>query len=491
MKRASETYLQSRNDRGVTVRIGTGDEAAQVNGGQRDGREQKTRSRLEQGSTAATNSPFGGNRAFGEGNSWQHGKGGQRAPGPVYVGRGSTARVPVAARRRGPSAPAAALAGLAALAVLALLLPALLASRAGDPLPPPDQGAAAATQAPMRPRSAAGAGAALAQQPGAPAPAGIADAPGAIAAAADAAAAEPTVRVYLKRTGQIETLPLEQYVTGVLAAEMPADFELAALKAQAIAARTFIIRRLAAQDTSGVPGGKADVMDTVDHQAYLSASALEKWEKQGKVAELEKLKRAVSETRGIVMTYQGQPITAAFFSASGGYTENSEEYWSLKIPYLRSVSSPWEAKINARNQETVILSIDEVYQKLGQPLPVKSATAQAGSGVSKTSFSKEKASAASFTILSHTTGGRVKEIKVGDRRYSGREFREKLGLRSSQFKIVIDGTEARITTYGYGHGIGMSQWGANGMAKQGYTTTQILRHYYTGIAFQQTEALLE
>ncbi|GIO35244.1 hypothetical protein J41TS12_01050 [Paenibacillus antibioticophila] len=487
MKHAGETYSQSRNDRRITVKIGAVNEYAQETG-QMGGREQAASSQQEQG-RAAGNFLLRGNQAFDERRDYQQGQGGQRRPEPAQMGRGSTARVPVAARRRGPSGPAALLAGLAALAALALLLPALLAGRAGDTPPPPAQGSAAAVQTPMRPGSAPGA--ALAQQPEASAPGGGSpDASGVAAAADTAAATEPTVRVYLKRTGQIETLPLEQYVTGVLAAEMPADFELAALKAQAIAARTFIVRRLAAQDTSGVPGGKADVLDTVDHQAYLPTNTLEKWEKQGKSAELGKLKRAVSETRGIVMTYQGKPITASFFSASGGYTENSEEYWSLKIPYLRSVPSPWDAQVNSENQETVTIPVDELYQKLGQAPPAKAATAPAGPGALKAS-SARKASAAQLTILSHTTGGRVKEIKVGEKSYSGREFREKLGLRSSQFTVKLDGVDARITTYGYGHGVGMSQWGANGMAKQGYTTTQILRHYYTGIAFQQAEALLE
>lgn len=485
MKDASETYSQSRNDRRITVKIGAANGYAKETG-QKDGRGQASSSRHEQGRIAAGNSLLRGNQAFGERRDYQQGQGGRRRPEPAQMGRGGTARVPVAARRRGPSGPAALLAGLAALAALALLLPALLASRAGETPAPPDQGSAA-VQAPMRPGSAAGA--ALAQQPEASAPGGAPDATG-VAAAAGTAATEPTVRVYLKRTGLIETLPLEQYVTGVLAAEMPADFELAALKAQAIAARTFIVRRLAAQDTSGVPGGKADVLDTVDHQAYLSTKTLGKWEKQGKSAELAKLKRAVSETRGIVMTYQGKPITAAFFSASGGYTENSEEYWSLKIPYLRSVPSPWDAQVNSNNQETLTVSVDEIYRKLGQAPPAKTASSQTSSGSLKAS-SSGKASVTLLIILSHTTGGRVKEIKVGEQRYSGREFREKLGLRSSQFTIKLDGADAQITTYGYGHGVGMSQWGANGMAKQGYTTTQILRHYYTGIVFQQADALLE
>lgn len=499
MKNASEPLFHTGPDRRITVKIGAGNGQVQSQRqGQVPGQADVDKREYEQGrerawveqrgqSAGGAKLTAGSGRAPGKA---EPPKPAARAewhsrPAPAHTGRGGTARWPVAARRRGGGGPAALLAGLAALAALALLLPALLTSRAGDTPPPPDAGsAAAAVQAPALPEAAAAA--ALAQQPKA-----SALGTDATIAVGNAAAAEPEVRVYLSRTGKIETLPLERYVTGVLAAEMPADFELAALKAQAIAARTFIVRRLAAHDTSGVPGGKADVLDTVDHQAYLSRKTLDQWSEGGKSEKLAKLEKAVADTRGIIMTYRGQPITAAFFSASGGSTENSEDYWTLKIPYLRSVPSPWDAQVKSDNQETVTLSIDEIYQKLGQAPPTKTASTQAGSGSSKNSSSAGKASTIQLTIMSHTTGGRVKEIKVGDQRYSGREFREKLGLRSSQFTITVDGAEARITTYGYGHGVGMSQWGANGMAKQGYTTTQILRHYYTGISFQQADSVIE
>lgn len=497
MKHASEPLVHTGPDRRITVKIGAGNGQVQTQRqGQVPGQAAVDKHELEQGRERALvekrEYPAGAKLTAGSGaapGKAEPPKPAARAewhsrPAPAPAGRGSTARWPVTARRRGGGGPAALLAGLAALAALALLLPALLTSRAGDTPPPPDAGPAAAVQAPALPEAAAAA--ALAQQPKASAPGTDAE-----ITAGTASAAEPEVRVYLSRTGKIETLPLEQYVTGVLAAEMPADFELAALKAQAIAARTFIVRRLAAHDTSGVPGGKADVLDTVDHQAYISRKTLDQWSEGGKAEKLAKLEKAVADTRGIIMTYRGQPITAAFFSASGGYTENSEDYWTLKIPYLRSVPSPWEAQAKSDNQETVTVSIDEIYQKLGQAPPTQTASTQVGSGSSKNSSNAGKASTGQLTILSHTTGGRVKEIKVGNQRYSGREFREKLGLRSSQFTITVDGAEARITTYGYGHGVGMSQWGANGMAKQGYTTTQILRHYYTGISFQQADSVIE
>lgn len=351
------------------------------------------------------------------------------------------------------------LAALAAVSALAVLLPALLVQR-GEQQAQDAAGIAAAVHSPAEGQA------------------------GGKIAGSGRKAADPDqtpVRVYLTRTGQVETLPLEEYVTGVLAAEMPTDFELAALKAQAIAARTFIVRRLAAGDTSGVPGGSADVKDTVEHQVYVSSEALRAWKEEGRAKDLQKLQQAVELTRGIIMTYQGRPITASFFSSSGGYTENSEDYWSEPVPYLRSVSSPWELRLNPQNQVTVEQDVDEVFAKLGQRAPAISALGSSGS---------KKGISNLFKVLSVTAGGRVKKIQIGDKTYSGREVREKLELRSSQFSMELDGSEVKITTYGSGHGVGMSQWGANGMAKQGYTTTQILKHYYTGISFNQVSDVL-
>ncbi len=373
----------------------------------------------------------------------------------------------------------------AALLALALLLPALIAWRTAqapavrhDPAAAQTPSAAVPPAAEPRSEDAA-----------------RAEAPPAQPDAADAAAAGgPPVRVYLTRTGVVETVPLEQYVTGVLAAEMPADFELAALKAQAIAARTFIVQRLAAGETSGTGNKAADVNDTIEHQVYLPRSELEEWPNRGKGAELKKLREAVRQTAGIVMTFRGQPITASFFSSSGGYTENSEEYWSLKIPYLRSVPSPWDAAINPNNRETVEMPLPQLYAKLGQkvPEPVQTALAALDQGETEAKAAASKLSADKlFKILSWTTGHRVKEIRIGDKVYTGREVREKLDLRSSQFTLAVTGDTVKITTYGYGHGVGMSQWGANGMAKEGYTTTQILKHYYTGISFQQVSHFLK
>ncbi|WP_366347862.1 stage II sporulation protein D [Paenibacillus amylolyticus] len=286
---------------------------------------------------------------------------------------------------------------------------------------------------------------------------------------------EPKVRVYLSATGTTMNLLLEDYVTGVVAAEMPAEFRLEALKAQAIAARTFIVRRLAARDTSGVPSGAADVTDTVSHQVFIPPDQVKAdWTRLGKAKEWEKLQQAVRESRDTVMTYQGKAITASFFSTSNGYTENAEDVWGNAVPYLQSVDSPWDKNLAPGFKQTVTMKRNDILQKLNlDAIPV---TAQKGGSW--------------MEVLSTTKGHRIKEMQIAGETFSGPEVRKLLGLRSSQFSWKTTGDEIQITTYGYGHGVGMSQWGANGMAQEGHTATQILKHYYTGISFGQASKML-
>lgn len=286
---------------------------------------------------------------------------------------------------------------------------------------------------------------------------------------------EPDVRVYLAATGITMNLPLEDYVTGVVAAEMPAEFRLEALKAQAIAARTFIVRRLAANDTSGVPAGAADVTDTVSHQVFIPPDQVKaEWTRLGKTREWEKLQQAVRESRDVVMTYQGKAITASFFSTSNGYTENAEDVWGNAVPYLQSVNSPWDKSLAPGFKQTITMKRSEILQKLNlDAIPVT--TQKSGSWME---------------VLSTTKGHRIKEMQIAGETFSGPEVRKLLGLRSSQFSWKTAGDEVHITTYGYGHGVGMSQWGANGMAQEGHTATQILKHYYTGISFGQASKIL-
>lgn len=280
------------------------------------------------------------------------------------------------------------------------------------------------------------------------------------------------IPVYLTEEKQIESVPLEHYVRGVLAAEMPVEFEIEALKAQAIAARTYIIHKIVEQDFSNVPVEGAWVTDTVTHQAYLTEKKLrQKWGAMTYARNINKINQAVNETKGLIATYENNPISAVFFSTSNGYTENSEDYWSAKIPYLRSVASPWDQELSPKYEVTVKLPQQIVYERLG----ISNA-----SPVSTNHFNIEE-----FKILEMTEGKRIKTISIGNREFSGREVREKLGLNSSQFNAKQNGDHIEFTTYGYGHGVGMSQWGAQGMAKEGKTAEDIIKYYYQNVEIER------
>ncbi|MCF6093245.1 stage II sporulation protein D [Microaerobacter geothermalis] len=271
------------------------------------------------------------------------------------------------------------------------------------------------------------------------------------------------IPVYRSEKKEMEEIPLEEYIRGVVAAEMPAEFELEALKAQAIAARTYILRRIVEKDFSNVPDGGL-VTDTINHQVYLDDRQLkDRWgfEYEWKI---NKLNQVIKETEGQVITYQGKPINATFFSTSNGYTENSEDYWSEKIPYLRSVPSPWDQE-SPKFQSQVQMPLPVLLSKLG----LTNAVIPAAAGQDW------------IKVKEWTEGKRIKEIRIAGKTYTGREVRERLGLNSSQFSWEIRDGNIRFTTYGYGHGVGMSQWGANGMAKEGKTAEEILLYYYKGV----------
>ncbi len=280
------------------------------------------------------------------------------------------------------------------------------------------------------------------------------------------------VPVYLTKERRIETVPLESYVRGVVAGEMPANFEPEALKAQAIAARTYIVRRMMEHDFSNVPVKGAWVTDAVDHQAYVSEQDLKKkWNFIEYGRNMDKINEAVNETKDLIITYEGKPIVPAFFSTSNGYTENSEDYWGEYVPYLRSVPSPWDKNLSPRYKETVTIDYLSALRKLG-------VDRAAGAG-------------AGFTVMATTAGHRIKKLKIGDKTFTGREVREKLGLHSTQFVWQVQGNELKVTTFGFGHGVGMSQWGANGMAKQGKTAEDILKYYYRGVRIEKASKIAD
>lgn len=261
---------------------------------------------------------------------------------------------------------------------------------------------------------------------------------------------EITVTVY-RNNGKIINLELEEYVLGVVGAEMPASFNIEALKAQAILARTYALK--------SIKNGKK-LTDTVSTQAYKDNSELQKLWKNDYTKYYEKIKKAVNQTKGKVILYNNEYIDAVYHSTSNGKTENSKNVWKNSLPYLVSVDSSWDKNVKSYKKET-IFEINEFCNilKLDVEEPI------------------------TYEII-HNETGRVRQITINNKTFSGTEFRNLLKLRSADFEIEINDEKIKVTTYGYGHGVGMSQYGANEMAKQGYSYIQILKHYYTGVVIK-------
>lgn len=281
------------------------------------------------------------------------------------------------------------------------------------------------------------------------------------------------IKVYRTKTKQVEQLPLERYIEGVVAAEMPAEFQLEALKAQAMAARTYIVRRLQEGDFSDVPEG-AYVLDTVKHQVYLNEEERKEQWKSDFAWKNAKIREAVYETAGIILSYQGEPIEATFFSVSNGYTENAEDYWNVPLPYLKSVESPWDRQ-SPKFQRQISFPVEEVERKLGVRLHVSASTK----------------SDKWYKVLKMTDGQRIGLIEIGGKSFTGRQVRELLGLPSTAFTMKLASGRIFFLTKGYGHGVGMSQWGAQGMAEQGKSAEEIVKHYYRGIELKHYNDILK
>ena len=260
------------------------------------------------------------------------------------------------------------------------------------------------------------------------------------------------IMVRVKRSsGNVESVPLEEYVVGVVAGEMPVSFELEALKAQSVASRTYVMKRLGGN-------GEYDVVDTVSNQVYLDDNELkEKW-KDNYVSYINMVRQAVNETSMECLEYDGELIDAMFFSTSNGYTEDSGEFFSTSLPYLKSVDSSYDKEVSSVFQDSKNISLQEFYERLGLSYQ----------------------SSLKITDVSRTNSHRVKSLKINGKEFSGKDVYYKLGLRSSDFEIELVGSNVVIQTKGYGHGVGMSQYGALGMAKKGYSYREILMHYYTG-----------
>jgi stage II sporulation protein D len=266
------------------------------------------------------------------------------------------------------------------------------------------------------------------------------------------------VRVKRETSGLIEVVPLEEYIVGVLAGEMPVNFHLEALKAQAVAARSYVLKRMiqSRQD-------EYDVIDTVAHQVYLDLNYLKtKWQ-DNYVNRINKLRKAVFDTKGEFMVYEGAIVDALYFSTSNGFTEDSEAVFSFAAPYLRSVESLWDETASPVFKDQKVYKADAFYQQLGLPYNER----------------------LTIDILEKTNSGRISQLKINNHSFTGRDIRALLQIRSTDFEIIKAGKLIYINTKGFGHGVGMSQYGANGMALSGSSYLDILNHYYQGIIIKK------
>lgn len=258
---------------------------------------------------------------------------------------------------------------------------------------------------------------------------------------------ENAITLY-RSNGEILNLTINEYLIGAVAGEMPASFNIEALKAQAVVSRTYLLKRIKNNNI---------IIDSTMQQVYKDNNELKNMWKNDFDKYYSKIKKAVLDTDKIAIYYNGDYIDALYHSTSNGYTLNSENVWSNAIPYLKSVESKWDLNASSYLKNTnkdiayvlSLFGIDDINK---------------------------------IQIVSRDDTNHVKEIKVGDKIYKGTTFRSLLKLRSTDFDIMVNDNSVVFITRGFGHGVGMSQYGANGMANEGYNYIDILNHYYTNVS---------
>ena len=283
--------------------------------------------------------------------------------------------------------------------------------------------------------------------------------------------ADGKVKLYLKEENKTVELNLEDYITGVVASEVPADFNKEALKAQAVAARTFYMNKRKNPCKDAETNG-GEICDTTNCQVYMSKEKrMSSWSRSKGEENWNKIKDAVDSTKSQVLTYDGELLEyPQFFSTSSGKTEDAKDVFAMDIPYLKSQDSEGEESA-PKYQSSTSISADNFIKKINSAYP--------DSGLKKDKLSSV------VSIKSYTEGGSVKEIQLGGSVVKGTDFRKLFNLNSSNFTISINGNTVVIKCKGYGHGVGMSQWGANAMAKNGSTYDEILKHYYSGVDIEK------
>lgn len=260
--------------------------------------------------------------------------------------------------------------------------------------------------------------------------------------------------ITLKRSnGQTINMSLDEYLIGVVAAEMPASFNIEALKAQAVVARTYTLKLIEQ---------KRELTDTISTQVYKSNEELNNTWQDSYNKYYSKIRSAVMDTKDLCIKYNGKLIDAVYHASSNGYTQDAKMVWNNDIPYLKSVPSPWDTTSSAFLR-SILIPFSQISSTLG------------------TNFNFESI----IEVLSKDDSGRISKIKINDKEYTGVQIRNLLELRSADFDYEIKNDGVNFTTRGYGHGVGMSQYGANGMANSGYNYKQIINYYYTNVNIEK------
>lgn len=268
------------------------------------------------------------------------------------------------------------------------------------------------------------------------------------------------IRVKRMSTGNIDSIPFEEYIVGVLAGEMPIYFDKEAFKAQAVAARSYAFKRMEYNKDNDY-----DVVDSIMNQVYLDDNYLKDAWGDDYINNINKLREVVNETSMEYLEYDGEVIDALFFSTSNGYTETASLVFDVDLPYLKSVKSFWDEKTSSAFRNNTSMDINSFYKKLGLSY--------------SDSFD--------FKVLKRSSTNRIVTLSINGKEFTGKSLYDKLGLRSLDFSLKKDGDKIIISTTGYGHGVGMSQYGALGMAQEGYGYKDILKYYYSGTEIKKME----
>jgi len=273
------------------------------------------------------------------------------------------------------------------------------------------------------------------------------------------------IKLYHKSTKKVEKVKIDTYVSNVVAAEIPVDYDIQALKAQAIVARTYTVYKM--KNGSKHKKDGADICDDSSCcQAWISKEERYKAWKTNRISKWRKIEKAVNDTRGLIITYNNKPINAFFHSNSGGFTDSPKYVWGGEgYPYLKSVETSGE----------------DGYEQYSSSLKISKKNFIKKLKEKHKNFKIDFKNKDCINIQSYTSGKRVNKIKIGNTSFTGVEIRQIFSLKSARFKIKVDKENVYFEVIGYGHGVGLSQTGSDSLAKQGKSYEEIIKHFYTGV----------